>query len=304
MATTTNSDTSLLESLIRSTYDSLKYSFQILMMYSMVTAAQTCYPTLAESLSTIPSVFFDINPDQLNNQPKINLTPTFLFIIVFVPSFTRFLIGDLRYLDLSYIDLTSVAKNSGIELYREEIRKLSGGKRFFDVLMLLTHGVLFIFLGKSLDNISRCASIYSLLILINIFWLAFSVTRAKKFKYNENNLTGIESILIQYKRKDWAPRFWIMNNLAFIVLLILVALFFKAFHHDPNNLFYWIIVGLVGLNSLLDFRFTWFFYFPDYEEILQHKTEPLYSPDIKDAVSKLSAGQPHINFRPGKPRSP
>jgi hypothetical protein len=284
----TNNNDTLLESLIRGTYDAFKYSFQILMMYSMVTAAQTCYPTLVESLSIIPNEFFNINHNQLNNQPKLNLTPSFLFIIVFVPTFVRFFIGDLRYLDLSYRDLTSVAKKTGPDSYREEILKFSGGKRFFDMLMLLTHGVLFIFLGKSLESISHCAFVYSLLMLINVIWLSFSVTRAKKYTYNENDLTGTESMLIQHKRKDWAPRFWIKNNLAFIVIIILVALFFKAYHRDPNDLFYWIFVGLVVLNSLIDFRVTWFFYFPDYEEILDHESTPQNPIDVKKSVSKFS----------------
>jgi hypothetical protein len=67
-----------------------------------------------------------------------------------------------------------------------------------------------------------------------------------------------------------------------------VALFFKAYHRDPNDLFYWIFVGLVVLNSLIDFRVTWFFYFPDYEEILDHESTPQNPIDVKKSVSKFS----------------
>ena len=110
--------------------------------------------------------------------------------------------------------------------------------------------------------------------IINIIWLSFSITRAKKLTHNNNNLAGDKNMIIQYKRKDWAPRFWIINNLAFIIILVLIALYFKAFNHDHNNFFYWFFVGLVAFNSLLDFKFTWFFYFPDYEEILNHEFNP------------------------------
>ena len=138
----------LLENLLKNTHESLKWAWQIVMGFSMVVAVHSCYVPFLVVLDKLGIVSLESYAGQTPTV-QTSMMSLVLFFVVFMPTFVRFFYGDNRYLDLHYLELTHLANTKGAEEYLSELTQFSGRRRMTDILLLMTHGMIFIFLGNA-----------------------------------------------------------------------------------------------------------------------------------------------------------
>ena len=141
----------LLDSLLENTHSSLKWSWQIVMGFSMLAAAQEGFGLILPLMQYI-RVFSPLDSAPAGFSLFDCVFSLCLFVLVFIPAFIRFVYGDNRYLDLHYLELTQLAEDRSDESYLSELQRFSGRRRMIDILLLLTHGVIFICLAKALGQ--------------------------------------------------------------------------------------------------------------------------------------------------------
>lgn len=255
----------LLDNVLDNTHESLKWSWQIVMGFALVSAVLEAY-----------KVFF--TPSEL---PKIQTlhdqTFSFLvFLLGFIPAFIRFFYGDNRYLDLHYLELRQWNDS---ETYLIDLKHLSMTRRVVDVLLLLTHGIVFLFMGKALSNPEAFFGTYAVLMATNMLWLITTVnlnrtvTETPPPSEVKNLLVGRDKRETESPRRDRAPRFWIANN---VVALLLFAGVYIAYIQFPWLGRYSLLYGCLGvciLNSGLDLGTQREFYWPRLDEIYKEAIE-------------------------------
>jgi len=196
-----------------------------------------------------------------------------LFFLVFLPTFIRFFYGDNRYLDQHYLELILLASYGNDGEFENELAAMHGRRRFFDILLLIFHGFVFVFMGNALKNPELFILIYAFLMLTNLLWLRANV------KWNQTKETVIEGEGIKLIRKevyvypdrDRAPRFWIKNNLwHFLILGVLIYLHYNA-HGIDRSLYLALSIFCCVSNSAFDLWKTWFFYFPNVQQLGKDK---------------------------------
>lgn len=243
-------------SILENTHSSLKWSWQIVMGFSLVTAVQQAYAALFDTAGL--------------SDPALSFL---LFLFIFIPTFVRLFYGDNRYLDLHYLELRRW--NNKPEAYLHELRhQLSSHRRFIDIFLLLTHGELFIFLGKAIGKPEIFFAIYVALMIVNVLWLGLSValnTRIRVVNFPsqvKSRLVGNDQRNTSTPRRDRSPRFWIKNNI--FALLIFGSIYFLRMRGQiEEEAFFGLFIFTSLLNSGLDIVTQWGFYFPNLDEVYE-----------------------------------
>jgi hypothetical protein len=248
---------------LENTHASLKWSWQIVMGFALVEAVKLEYATIYDGGFLRTDAQF---------------ISFFLFCLVFMPVFFRFFYGDSRYLDLHYLELR--LKRESAEYLSELKHKLSLTRRLVDILLLLTHGTIFIFLGQSLNQPDRFLAWYGTLMVSNCIWLAASVrmnvrvARKKELSVIDDPTSGQvrreTKILTEktFPRRDDAPKFWICNNMiCFLVLAIAWSCYQNA--HLGRVGFLALCISVCIANSLADVIKMRHFYFPDWDSVVR-----------------------------------
>jgi len=233
-----------IKSILRNIHESLKWTWQLIMGFAFVSVVKEYFSILHTTYEKGDMIY-------------INLL-FFLFIITFI----RFLFGNNRYLDERYVeflykikDLESEEKNKYI---KERTQKLSGKRRFYDIIMLLCTGIIFVILAKSLSQDKALfVKYFILLMVINIFFLSISVLwniyiEVGHKKSLGNNLHQIIFSLFDYEK---FPIIWILNNFFCVILFYCLR-----FRFQSNE--YLIFIVIFYLNSFIDLFATWNLYFP------------------------------------------
>lgn len=180
---------------------------------------------------------WDIRPWQ-----ELSIETNLLFV-VFLLFFIRFFLGDLRYLDLKYLEFKRGA--SHVEDY-------SPASRFIDFISLVIHSIFFYMLASAITNFVYFYQILIIILCINSAWLYFVYFKTNSV--NRNRLEMASSLR------------WALNNS--ICALILIIVYFL-------NLTY--LVGLsvflfvAAVNTFADFAFSWRMYFPKIKDELMGK---------------------------------
>lgn len=242
-------------SILENTHSSLKWSWQIVMGFALITAVQQAYAALFE-----PSGFSD---------PELSFL---LFVFIFIPTFIRLFYGDNRYLDLHYLELR---RWNNPEAYLHELRyQLSSHRRFIDIFLLLTHGALFIFLSKAIGKPEIFFFTYVALMIVNVLWLGLTVALNKRIRVVnahsqvKSRLVGNDQRSTSTPRRDRSPRFWIKNNIVALLIFGLIYLLRSRSQVEDETFFGLFIVASL-LNSGLDIATQWGFYFPNLDEVYE-----------------------------------
>jgi hypothetical protein len=229
----------VVQAILGNIHTSLKWLWQIIMALALVKGVEIYVSSLESKIinSHFDSfvIFWDINTLVFGS---------FIFI------FLRFYFGDNRYLDLSYLE-TSYSR--GLE---NELEKFSGFKRFSDILLLLTHGIFFYFMSRFINNLSNYLFFFNFLLIVNVIWLFIQVG----YKTDYGKDLGKKDVLIG-RMKTYKPiAIWIINNIT--TLFVMFLIFFSS---SENK--YLIGLAVCIINSIVDFIFTWKYYFPDLKPI-------------------------------------
>jgi hypothetical protein len=234
------------EEVLSNTHDSLKWSWQVVMGFALYNAVQEVY-----------IAFKGTNIHKLTHD---HLLYALVSLLVFIPTFIRFFYGDNRYLDIHYSELRRRWQdlNSYVEVLDT---KLSRGRRLIDVLLLLSHGILFAFLSCSISNPEVFFWFYLVLLLTNCFWLYTTKILNRKVSTTGTDETITVTQIVP--KRDETLTFWLNNNLCHIGFL---GLFLLLFYHTNNgNQFLCIIAMIVCCtsNSFFDFCYQRGFYLPN-----------------------------------------
>jgi len=233
---------------LSNTHESLKSSWQIVMGFSMIVAVQEFYGFAFEGTKTGHEY----------------IQATVFAPVVFLLTYVRFFLGDNRYLDLHYIELRQWGD---IDDYLADLQQtLSPWRSVIDVGLLLTHGIAFVFLAKSIGHPSRFIGFYVLLWASNICWLYTMVRmnlKREPLTRLERGLIGADREATESPRRDRTLEFWIKNNTT--CLLVVAALYW--FHtmvavFDRLSFQYACMVVFLA-NSFFDFYGTHTFYWPN-----------------------------------------
>lgn len=161
----------------------------------------------------------------------------FSILFVFLLFMARFFLGGVRHLDAQY-DETSLDDIS----VRGILSRYLGIRHFvgFDILLLSLDAILLLYVGSSIRLPNQFFAALTMLLINDAIWGLLIA-----YVYD-----------IKTETSGPAPEvIWSINNAVFAVL------FLGVFWIDPEWLLP-ILVGLAVLNSLVDFVFTWDFYFP------------------------------------------
>lgn len=233
-----------IERVLRNIHESLKWTWQLIMGFALVCAVGEYF-----------------NAIKANTTMSIANQPHHLFFLLFILTFIRFLFGNDRYLDERYIefmfkidDLEETQRDTYVE---ERTHKLSGKRRLYDIIMLISTGVIFVILGKSLgtdkDSFVNC---YIALMIANICFLAISVVWNVfiEIGHRQTQKTTIQIIVSIYNYERY-PIIWIVNNLVCVFIFLLS----ERLHMFDR---YLVFASVFCLNSIIDLCTTWKLYFP------------------------------------------
>jgi hypothetical protein len=246
---------------LRNTHDTLKWLWLVMMTAALATSVKKSYLYL-ENFATDPLTWFARNEYQ----------PLLFYALGFMPSFLRFFIGNSRYLDLSYLEFTFLKEKPGAE-FDSYLKKYSWRKRLYDVIMLITLGIFFVFLGQSVSSPIAFMNCYFFLWAFNVVTLYFGIYF---FTDKSNTDSDFGLALVGYnesnklwkclKGRHWAAKIWIVNNALHMALFVVLLNIIGCSPQDN-----WIIyLGLILTNSAIDVNFTLTFYLPDAELINAH----------------------------------
>lgn len=182
------------------------------------------------------------------NQSRVNFPILTICLILFMLAFFRFLRGDKEYLAERYPPSENGANSS-----------VSGLGRGFDVLALLLHGAIFTGLGLSVVQPDLFIRLYLLLLVVNASWLRLN----RETTTMRVSLGGKEGIWMACSPGQDAARIWILNNFTTAGLLLAFELLWQS---GRLSHFTWLGLGLGAcfLNSVIDIKFAWSFYFPSH----------------------------------------
>jgi len=230
----------LVRAILGNLHDSLKWLWLIVMGLAVVNAIKVYANLLDPSAITSPL-----------NLVNMFISEHTVVFVSFVLVFVRFYFGDSRYLDLSYEE---TQYRRGL---RNEVKKYSGIKRFFDIMLLLNHGTFFYFMSFHMGNATYYIYFFVILMVVNVFWLMLQVLAGINALEQDNDplIGGV---------KSFQPMLvWTINNLVFAL-----AITYVTFATTGSNIAWALALSI--LNSLIDLAATWKFYFPPLEQILEH----------------------------------
>ena len=248
----------LVESVLANTHDSLKWSWQVVMGFALAAAVQSTYTALTS------------RPPMATQDFILCLV---IASLVFLPTFIRFFYGDNRYLDLHYSELRQWNNYDGYEQDLET--KLSVTRRLIDVLLLLSHGILFALLALAIPKPELFFCFYAALLLTNCLWL-HKVVNLNETVIATRRPSGVRQLLAgadieqrttRSPRRDAAPRFWIKNNA--IHLVIFFSIYFAWDKTDNANRYIFMYAFVVACisNSIFDLYSQRDFYLPKLDQV-------------------------------------
>lgn len=229
--------TSLVRAILENIHESLKWMWQIVMALALVKAVEVFSSTLALSKVTNP---FDLVAIFFNEYSLVFLS--------FILAFVRFYFGDSRHLDLGYKETQF---HHGL---MHELDKYSGAYRLADIFLLITHGVFFYFLSLHMNDTKHYLYFYLLLLFTNVLWLLCQFACSHIAGRNQTE------ILIDGNNRYSPLLIWSLNNIIFI-LIIAACVFLQ----QPWGAQIALVMTIV--NSLVDLKLTWWYYFPDLARI-------------------------------------
>jgi hypothetical protein len=271
--------------ILENTHDSLKWLWQVSMGSALAISSYTAFEAFIYiSRGSAESEKYFLVQDYFD--PKgVAIISILSYLFVFLPLFIRFFYGDNRYLDLHYIELRDLTKKD-LFYFRDAGHRYSGASRFLDIALLMSHSIVFIFMGKSIVYPDLFSSLVIVLMGANICWLLFVIYRnrnnTKKYFITSN---GSESLALNAvsntqklygnvetrsicRSRDWVLWRWAMNNLAHLVLVVGILLLVYGGKISVEEYMYAFIVIMLS-NSVLDFILTWEFYFPRLDELMK-----------------------------------
>jgi len=227
----------LVRAILGNIHESLKWMWQIVMALALVKGVEVFSSTLALLEVENP---FDLVEIFFNEHSVVFLS----FVLVFV----RFYFGDSRHLDLGYKE---TQYHHGL---MHELKKYSSWYRLTDIFLLVTHGVFFYFLSLHINDTRHYLYFYLLLLFTNVLWLL------SQFACSHFSGRNQQEILIDGMNRYSPLLIWSINNIIFIII-VAACVFWK----NPWGIYAALVMTL--MNSLVDFKLTWKYYFPNLARI-------------------------------------
>lgn len=250
---------------LENTHTTFKILWQILMGLALAVTVNSFYGGLTDLIATK-------NSGWIHSTAVLSAN-----FAVFMLTFLRFFWGDNRYLDLHYMELFLQISQSHPDKIDEELNRISGERRFFDIILLTVHGTIFIFLGLALENYYHFYLVYAILMTTNVLWLFYNKhlqTRKEVRILQEDRqgaALGFGGTKVRYSQEvdpNYAPRFWIRNNIATLVVMGSIFAIYELTTVLPLNVFQYMMIGTCLANCFIDFWKTWDFYFPKLGELI------------------------------------
>lgn len=230
------------------------------------------------------------------NQPSsFDLTTTTLASFIYVLTFIRFYIGDIRLFDIRYSEIFKLAKD-----YYEKCSKVGSVNEKFsrdlcteiftaysdrnlykiENIFLIFQTLFIVFIALYTREAVNFLFLFTVLLFVNAAWLWFIALSGKTLIADK--LYRVFPFLrdvptISASLPQTASKFWAINNTIFSVLIISILIYIvtQYYNSDTNSgslsnyqatyeaLI--IIAFLLALaNSIIDLIFTWSFYFPQF----------------------------------------
>ena len=255
---------------LENTHATFRILWQILMGLALATAIESFYGMLSALILTK-------NTEWIHSLIIVSINFG-IFLLIFL----RFFWGDSRYLDLHYMELFLQVSQSHPDKIGEELNRLSGERRFFDIVLLTANGTSFIFLGHTLRNFYHFYIVYAVVMLINVLGLFYNKhLHARKevlMRQEDKQKAALahEGAKIKHSREinpNDAPRFWIKNNLIALILMVGTFLMFELTSVVSLHIFQLTMIIICLVNCFLDFWKTWDFYFPELGELISPNIE-------------------------------
>ncbi len=230
-------------STLNNIHESLKLIWQLIMGFALSCAVNEYFNVL----HAIPG--------------NLDHTNTHLFFFLYLLTFIRFFFGINRYLDQRYIEFLYKIENKNDSekdnYIKGRTQKLSGKRRFFDIIMLLLTGVIFVMLGNSLKKGNDLFIPYYIILMVaNVVFLSISVIWNFYINYTLND--DHDQINVSMSKYEKFPVFWIMNNLICLFIYWFASTKFPTYTFIAFSIIFY-------LNTTIDLFKTWKMYFPDIE---------------------------------------
>jgi hypothetical protein len=220
----------------------------------------------------------------------IHSVENLLYFTVYLLTFFRFYVGDVRIFDIRYSEMFKIAERnieqsikanrdniqSEFNLYIELVRTYGGGGRHkFESFYLMLQTLLIVSIGINIDNAIVFGGLYSALLLVNAVWLSFTphkMSQLQKLLFLSIPLLA-KSNNIKAGLPSEAGKKWIVNNFAHGAALGVIIVLVGSGLVPHQWLWAAVIVALS--NCIFDILMTFTFYFPNFlpdaEEILKAK---------------------------------
>lgn len=157
--------------------------------------------------------------------------------MIFLLLMVRFFLGGVRHLDAKYIE-------ESLHEVRGNASKYIG----LDIGLLVADAILLLYIGSSVREYGLFLHAVMVLLFIDAVW-------GGSIAYLYEDITSKERLSPEV--------IWSMNNFGHAVLFFLVIIFSPGvIWNAPTLLREDILAFLAITNSLIDFRFTWEYYFP------------------------------------------
>jgi hypothetical protein len=159
----------------------------------------------------------------------------FVLFVVYLLFYTRFFLGDLRYLDLKYLE------GQSSDAYLDRYSPFS---RFIDFFSLIIHAIFFYVLAASISNFHYFYFVSTAILIFNSAWLLFIYAFTDRDNYDRLEVKSSVG--------------WCINNLITAAILLILSVYGNF--NSKTLLFYFAAIFIV--NTVIDFSSAWKLYFP------------------------------------------
>lgn len=177
---------------------------------------------------------------QFKDFSLINWTDA-VMLFIFLSLYIRFFLGDLRFLDMKYLEKQSS------DTFMKHYHPFSRMMEFFaDIL----HAIFFYILAATITDFHLFYMVIVFLLLLNALWLFVGHLTSDRF---DSDRIELRSRMI-----------WMINNAATAFVLLICD---RYIGNTDSNLLLILFVAIMVINSLVDFYLSRHLYFPKIEEI-------------------------------------
>ena len=164
-----------------------------------------------------------------------------VLFIIYLLLYTRFFLGDLRYLDLKYLE------GQSSDAYLDRYSPFS---RFIDFFSLIIHAISFYALAAAISNFQYFYYIATAILIFNSAWFLFIYAFTDRDNYDRLEVKSSMG--------------WCINNIVTATLLIILSI--SGNFNSKRLLLYFAVIFV--LNSAVDFISAWKLYFPSIKDEL------------------------------------